>query len=569
MATKKKALTDIPTAPTVPVIDQGEFAIIPLNKIRISDTNRKRFDPIKLNELAASIKEIGVAQPILVRPVYPTDYEPETYEIVAGERRFRASVIADMTAIPAMIRQLSDLQAAKIQILENLQREDPHPLEEAEGYENLMLCHGYTADLLVRELKKSRSYIYTRLKLCALAKDLRSEFLNNKFSSSVAVLIARIPVPELQIKAMKEITEPNYMGDIPSYRAAKEILQRRYMLDLDDALFDIKDSKLLASAGNCTNCPKRTGNQPEIFSDIDANICTDPDCFAQKNTALNHRKIADANKKGIPVIEGDDAKNYTKGAQHNGEVKLSNMAWSFDRVNESSKNKSVRQLIDQSDLPTPACILVMPDGDVIELFNTATLQTLLEKAGHALTEEQEADAKEKAEKPSALPTDAYLKKQEQDRILKERADHENEFRHHLYSQFRAKALLEPDAPINVMISALARVLIPEYSRPYEQLGSYYTNRLNTVADANTHIDQHPEQALQYAFDALIGNAIDAHMWTIDDRLDDNDAWSLLLKFSRAAGIDPESARAEFENPVDATPFKRPLISLKKPTTDAA
>ncbi|KAK0349144.1 hypothetical protein LTR94_034331, partial [Friedmanniomyces endolithicus] len=133
--------------------------------MRASPDNRKRFNEQALQELAASIKTMGVAQAILIRPVTPTAESPEPFEIVAGERRFRASKIAGKATIPALCRQLSDLDAAKIRILENLQREDPHPMEEAEGYQLLMLQHGFTADQLVDEVKKSRSYIYGRLKL--------------------------------------------------------------------------------------------------------------------------------------------------------------------------------------------------------------------------------------------------------------------------------------------------------------------------------------------------------------------------------------------------------------------
>lgn len=154
------------------------FQMTPRSDIRPSPNNRKRFIESALQELAASIRSVGIAQPILIRPVTPTEAAPESFEIVAGERRWRASGIAELDELPTMVREMTDLEADRIRILENLQREDPHPLEEAEGYEQLMLQHGYNADQLADEIKKSRSYVYGRLKLCALAKEMSAADVN-------------------------------------------------------------------------------------------------------------------------------------------------------------------------------------------------------------------------------------------------------------------------------------------------------------------------------------------------------------------------------------------------------
>jgi ParB/RepB/Spo0J family partition protein len=181
----------------------GQFQI---EHLRPSPDNRKRFNEQALQELAASIATMGVAQAILIRPVTPTADRPEPFEIDAGERRCRASKIAGKSTILALCRQLSDLDAAKIRILENLQREDPHPMEEAEGYQLLMLQHGFTADQLVDEIKKSRAYVYARLKLCALTTEVREQFMDDKLSAATALLIARIPNPKLQVRAAREVS---------------------------------------------------------------------------------------------------------------------------------------------------------------------------------------------------------------------------------------------------------------------------------------------------------------------------------------------------------------------------
>jgi ParB/RepB/Spo0J family partition protein len=560
MVAKKKPANApiIPKRENVIVIDQGKFEIVPLNLIRISKTNRKHFDQLKLTELAASIKDMGVAQPILIRPVTPTADEPEIYEIVAGERRFRASKIAEVTTIPAMIRNLTDLQAAKIQILENLQREDPHELEEALGYQALMLVHGYNADQLAEELKKSRTYIYNRLKLCALAEPLHKDFLDRKFSASTALLIARIPVPDLQLKAAKEITAPQYNGEPMSVRDAQRHLQNRYMLDLTKATFDIKDAKLLATAGNCVKCPKRTGNQPEIFTDMSANICTDPDCFNEKRAALDTRKINDANKKGIPVIDGEAAENYLDEDQDENEVTLNDMGYEFDRVNQSSRFEPVANLIDKSNLPTPVRLLVMPNGKLIELFNKDAIQKLLEQSGKALTEDQATAAEQSKEnKP---PSDLYLQKLEQDRVIELRVEKENKFRYHLYRIVREKALIQADSPIAMMLTALAKITLRVERSPDAELAEFYDVMPNSDDEGFEYLDKNQDKSLQFILDMLVGNILEANKWSIDD--EDNGIEPLLL-LAKSVGIDAEQARKDFENPVDATPFKRPLITLKK------
>ena len=542
-------------------IDNGRFEIVPLNLIRISKTNRKHFDQLKLTELAASIKDMGVAQPILIRPVTPTADEPQLYEIVAGERRFRASIIAGVETIPAMVRTLTDLQAAKIQILENLQREDPHELEEALGYQSLMLSHGYNADQLAEELKKSRSYIYGRLKLCALAEPLHKDFLDRKFSASTAVLIARIPVPELQIKATGEIMAPNHNGDPMSVRDAQRHLQNRYTLDLTKATFDIKDAKLLATAGNCVKCPKRTGNQPEIFTDMSANICTDPDCFNEKKAALDTRKINDANKKGIPVIEGEAAENYFGEDHDENEVTLSDMGYEFDRVNQSSRYVPVTNLIDKSNLPTPVRLLVMPNGKVVELFNKDAIQKLLEQSGNALTEEQENAAEQPKE--NQPPSDSYLQKLEQDRVIELRVEKENKFRYHLYRIVREKALIQADSSIAMILAALAKITLRSERSPDAELAEFYDVMPNTDEEGLEYLDKNQDKSLQFILDMLVGNVLEANKWSIDD--EDNGIEPLLL-LAKSIGIDADQVRKNFENPVDATPVKRPLITLKKPAT---
>ena len=282
------------------------FMLCPINAIVPSPTNpRKTFNEAALKELTASVKDHGVVQPILVRVI-----KDGKYELVAGERRWRASKAAGLSEIPATVRELSDGQVLEIQVIENLQRDDLHPLEEAEGYETLMKSapdgKRFTVDEIAARVNKSRAYVYAKLKLLALCPEARKAALEGKISESIALLVARIPGAELQKQALKEITS---WGDGMSYRQAADYVQRRYMLRLEDAVFDRGDAELLKAAGACTTCPKRTGNQKELFGDVkSADVCTDPGCFEKKTEAHGVRVIAIAKKEGKPVLAPAEAK---------------------------------------------------------------------------------------------------------------------------------------------------------------------------------------------------------------------------------------------------------------------
>lgn len=133
------------------------------------DQPRRRFDEGKLKELAASIKEQGVLQPILVRPV-----GQGKYEIVAGERRFRASKLAGQKTIPAIIKELGDEVTLAVALIENIQRQELNPLEEAASYRELIDNYGYTQAKLADKLGKSRVYVANTLRLLALPDEIQS-----------------------------------------------------------------------------------------------------------------------------------------------------------------------------------------------------------------------------------------------------------------------------------------------------------------------------------------------------------------------------------------------------------
>ena len=155
---------------------------LPLDSI-IPDPNqpRKTFDEGKLQELAESIKQHGLLQPILVCPI-----GDGKYQIVHGERRWRACRLAGLTSIKAEVRELDDKQKMEIQLIENLQREDLNPLEEAEMFHRLINEFGYTHEELAHRIGKSREYVTNKLRLLKLSKEVKEDLKEGKITEGHA-----------------------------------------------------------------------------------------------------------------------------------------------------------------------------------------------------------------------------------------------------------------------------------------------------------------------------------------------------------------------------------------------
>lgn len=187
---------EIGIAPDISILSGTERVVvrqIPLAQISVNpDQPRKTFNQSDLNDLAASIKEKGVLTPILLRTV---KNRPYAYEIVAGERRYRASKIAGLTEIPAFIKNLGDDNAMEIALIENVQRENLNPIEEAAAYVNLMNKCKYTMDDVSRLIGKSESYIKNLIRLNALPESVKKMVEQGELSASHArtIIVAENP----------------------------------------------------------------------------------------------------------------------------------------------------------------------------------------------------------------------------------------------------------------------------------------------------------------------------------------------------------------------------------------
>ena len=157
---------------------------------------RKNFDDVALRELSESIKEHGVIQPLLVRPL-----DDGSYQIVAGERRWRASRLAGLEKVPVVIKQLEDAEVQEIALIENLQREDLNPIEEALGYKILMETYGLTQEQVAVKVSKSRSAVANALRLLGLSKEEQDALVAGEITPGHARALLAINDEEIRKEA--------------------------------------------------------------------------------------------------------------------------------------------------------------------------------------------------------------------------------------------------------------------------------------------------------------------------------------------------------------------------------
>ncbi len=185
-------LGDVSVRPTAET--GASVSALPIDKIDANPFQpRSDFDPAELESLAESLRVQGVLQPILVRP-HPT--APDRYQIVAGERRFRAAMLAGLNEIPAMRRDMDDSDAAVVALVENLQRQDLNAIEEAEGYQRLLTDFGLTHESLGYAVSKSRSHIGNTIRLLRLPDPVLKDVRSGTLSSGHARALINAPNPE-------------------------------------------------------------------------------------------------------------------------------------------------------------------------------------------------------------------------------------------------------------------------------------------------------------------------------------------------------------------------------------
>tara|TARA_Y100000591_G_scaffold131885_1_gene113045 strand:+ start:156 stop:1019 length:864 start_codon:yes stop_codon:yes gene_type:complete len=189
---------------------------IPISKLRANPLQPRRlFNKDSINELAASIKSKGLVQPILVRP---SEKNPGDYEIIAGERRWRAAQIAQLHEMPAVIKNLNDVESLEIAIIENVQRSDLTVIEEATGYKKLIESYGHTQEELSEIVGKSRSHVANIMRLLTLPQSIQDMITEGKISAGHARAIMNSAFPE---KLAEKIVNENL-----SVREAESIVKQ-------------------------------------------------------------------------------------------------------------------------------------------------------------------------------------------------------------------------------------------------------------------------------------------------------------------------------------------------------
>ncbi len=344
----------------IPLADIRPHPNNPASRLAVDDA---------LKRMAASIESVGVLEPIIVRPApqtwkvqpgrrdgkpcwllldqrhvskgryngvprfFPTEKEAVDalreidcrYEIVCGHRRFAASRVAGLKAIPALVREYTDKQVAEIQLIENEQRKDLLPSEQAASYLRMVQDHGYTAEQLANAVKRTVSQVRSILLLNRCPAGLLAAVDVGAVGRWIAEQVCRIPEGGQRDTAagcvLRGCPSPKRLarwvgnGDYLTHRGTRELISTHFQRQLKGAPFDASDPKLLRRVGSCEQCPKRSGNaaadDPEEFEGTREDICLDPSCFRRKCRAAGRARGGAVNggkgrltRISLPVMTG-------------------------------------------------------------------------------------------------------------------------------------------------------------------------------------------------------------------------------------------------------------------------
>ena len=258
---------------------EKEIILVPLDDIIPNRFQpRLSFDEQGLNELAESIRQHGIIQPLVLRKI------GDKYEIIAGERRYKASYIAGLSEVPAVIINLNDNESAEVAIVENIQRKDLSPIEEAKSYKKL-LDRGYlTQDQLALRMGKTQATISNKLRLLNLDEEVQNALLNNKISERHARSILRIDDKNIQREVLQEVLNKRL-----NVRDTEDLISEKIKSTKKDEFIPISNLS--------------TGINEKESENIQENYLTNIDSLL--NSKINLDDISDKNEEEIEVIEED------------------------------------------------------------------------------------------------------------------------------------------------------------------------------------------------------------------------------------------------------------------------
>lgn len=272
----------------------NEFRRLSVKQIELVSQVRKKFKKEGITELAASIDANGLLQPIIVRP---SKRPSGKFVVLYGERRFRAVQSLGWEYIDAILTDDPGERTSERQVVENVQREDLDPMEEADAYAKLI--KDSTIDELAAKVGRTVAYCYRRLKLNDLEPKLKKLLREGNLSIGAAEELARLEKSVQQ----RYLNQHRFYGDrTGGVEAIREFIRKHVRNDLAKAPFDKTDAKLVKGALPCLKCPKRTGFAPNLFDDDEEldgqDMCQDPGCYGAKMTAYLKARIA----KETPVL---------------------------------------------------------------------------------------------------------------------------------------------------------------------------------------------------------------------------------------------------------------------------
>lgn len=261
-----------PAAPAAPAPPRPGLQTLPLAQIQPNPTQpRQRFEQEHLDELVASIREKGVLQPLMVRKV------GEGYQIIAGERRYRASKAAGLTEVPVIIRETDDRETLEIALIENLQRQDLNIVEEAEGYQQLATKHALTQEQIAQRVGKSRASVANALRILTLPAKLRVWLADGSLTPGHAKVLLGLPTPAkqeqfaariinegLSVRALEKLLAPSKPASktVPVPAAADGV--STFLRDLEDKLHHKLGTRVSVTSTRLLPNGKRMPGKVEI-----------------------------------------------------------------------------------------------------------------------------------------------------------------------------------------------------------------------------------------------------------------------------------------------------------------
>jgi ParB/RepB/Spo0J family partition protein len=385
-------------APLTRSIPRGELHIEPRLNVR------QFFD--RLDDLAASIREHGLIEPLVVRP-----RAAGGYEVGGGARRLRAAEIGKVPELLCVVRDLSDRQMVEMSLVENGDRADLHPLEEAEafwrlhfGWKGLGLDAPVPLEEIAATVHQTRGYVRGRLRLRTdLDEEVRAAFAGMRFKVAGALAFLQVASKATQRKVYAEVTAGRSEKDPIEAVAIARLVRSKYQLRMVDARFPKKDATLVEAAGACTDCPKRTRNAPELFEGAkpEDDACTDPDCFALKKDTWAKRVTARAEAEGRLLDEGEWRKAFKGGATANPGAVAYDSPWlALDaECYEDPKLRTWKDLLGKK--APPSKVAVDPAGWPRDVVARADAVEALRKLGESALADDVARFGDEGEKKEA------------------------------------------------------------------------------------------------------------------------------------------------------------------------